>query len=834
MKNGLPWAIRFRVSAQSESRSRTALLGAVMSARAGGGASFPAGSGFGHGRPDRRTSRRLTWVALLLVLMLAAGLTTAQGPYNEYAGLVVDFGDGTIYTACVDLGPDGQATGEEVLRAAGLDILVEYSPMGGAICKISGESDTQGCDFPAEPCWCECMGSPCVYWAYHHLVDGQWEYSTVGASTYVVHGGDVEGWAWGAGTLSQGAQPPVIPFEDLCATATATPTATHTPSPTTPPPPTATPTATWPPTATSTWTPTATPVPTPTWTPLPTATWTPWPTFTPTPTPTQTSTPTPQPTELSSPAPQPTDTPSPTHTAAIVATPTARAPVPQPSTTASARALYRGRTYLPAIERGPGEGAGAAPAVTATPVNEPRATPAASLINSPPASPPTRDQPVIGAPGPAVAPPPIARTRYRRPRPLPLRFQSLAEKADAAQPAEPSAEVTTDYIAVASLILLLSLALGWQHQWRARPRRFWHSRSDGDRPDVAQSGPASRARTSSHGHPLQPSRTAGQAARRWPTTRRHLLGLAIYFLSAASGVVALLYPFLIEIAPAGPLGAVNTARGQDTPLLLTALVSFCFIALLVEIQGQTVSSKLVALLGVLVAINAVLRFVEVGIPGPGGFSPVFFLIVLTGYVYGGRFGFLLGALTMLVSALITGGVGPWLPGQMFTAGWVGLTAPLVRPLARLMAAREGSKRELVILAAFSGAWGLAFGLIMNLWFWPFMAGPATQSWQVGLGLREGLRRYAAFYLATSLVWDLFRLGGNVLLTVAFGTPTLHALRRFRQRFTFEYSPLETTMARPATTNPASLAAIWRHDNGQSSLGRRAYQESVTGSSAFRI
>ena len=26
-------------------------------------------------------------------------------------------------------------------------------------------------------------------------------------------------------------------------------------------------------------------------------------------------------------------------------------------------------------------------------------------------------------------------------------------------------------------------------------------------------------------------------------------------------------------------------------------------------------------------------------------------------------------MTMFVSALITGGVGPWLPGQMITAGW---------------------------------------------------------------------------------------------------------------------------------------------------------------------
>ena len=47
---------------------------------------------------------------------------------------------------------------------------------------------------------------------------------------------------------------------------------------------------------------------------------------------------------------------------------------------------------------------------------------------------------------------------------------------------------------------------------------------------------------------------------------------------------------------------------------------------------------------------------------------------LAGYIFGARFGFLLGVMTLLVSALLTGGVGPWLPYQMFTAGWIGLTS----------------------------------------------------------------------------------------------------------------------------------------------------------------
>ena len=42
---------------------------------------------------------------------------------------------------------------------------------------------------------------------------------------------------------------------------------------------------------------------------------------------------------------------------------------------------------------------------------------------------------------------------------------------------------------------------------------------------------------------------------------------------------------------------------------------------------------------------------------------------------GSRLGFMMGALTMLVSGPLTaGGIGPWTPYQMMAAGWVGLGA----------------------------------------------------------------------------------------------------------------------------------------------------------------
>jgi energy-coupling factor transport system substrate-specific component len=197
-------------------------------------------------------------------------------------------------------------------------------------------------------------------------------------------------------------------------------------------------------------------------------------------------------------------------------------------------------------------------------------------------------------------------------------------------------------------------------------------------------------------------------------------------------------------------------------------------------------SKTVATLGVLVAINSVLRFVEVAIPGPGGFTPTFAPIILAGYVFGARFGFLFGAFTFFASALITGGVGPWLPYQMTAAGWMGMSAGLLGLL--LPAAPRRRRRETWLLGAFGFVWGFLYGAIMNLYSWPLAAGPADQYWTPGIGLSDTIGRYAVFYAATSLWWDFAGALGNVALILALGAPLIGAFVRFRRRLEVRVEP----------------------------------------------
>jgi len=258
--------------------------------------------------------------------------------------------------------------------------------------------------------------------------------------------------------------------------------------------------------------------------------------------------------------------------------------------------------------------------------------------------------------------------------------------------------------------------------------------------------------------------------------RQRVLTLTIYGLSGLIGLAAFAYPFFLPITPVAAISSEVTP--PNTPLLTMVLIVLCLVVLLIEVQGQTVSAKVVAALGLLVAATSILRFVETAVPGPAGFSPVFVPILLAGYVFGARFGFLMGTLTLLTSALVTGGVGPWLPYQMFAAGWVGLTAGWLPHPQRPAAV-------LTLLLLFGFVWGMAYGLVLNLYFWPFIIGDPAMSWAAATGWRESLSSYAAFYLATSLYWDLTRAAGNVLLLLVVALPTIRALARFRDRFRFD-------------------------------------------------
>lgn len=200
----------------------------------------------------------------------------------------------------------------------------------------------------------------------------------------------------------------------------------------------------------------------------------------------------------------------------------------------------------------------------------------------------------------------------------------------------------------------------------------------------------------------------------------------------------------------------------------------------VEVLGRRMDTRLLAVIAAIAALDSVLRLLLV--TGVGGFSPIFLLILCCGYALGAQAGYLCGAITMLVSALVTAGVGPWLPYEMMATGWVGMAAGLVglaRPAGRVR------RRDLIVLATTGVVAGFAYGAVMDVWDWTFFRGAPGIGYLPGMPPGAAALRFAHFYLATSLVYDSFRAAGNAILVLLVAAPVLGALLRLRRRYTVE-------------------------------------------------
>jgi energy-coupling factor transport system substrate-specific component len=195
----------------------------------------------------------------------------------------------------------------------------------------------------------------------------------------------------------------------------------------------------------------------------------------------------------------------------------------------------------------------------------------------------------------------------------------------------------------------------------------------------------------------------------------------------------------------------------------------------VLIATDDLGSKNVAFLGILSALIAALR--PLGI-GAIGIEPMWFALILAARVMGPTFGFLLGALSMSLSALLTGGIGPWLGYQVFAAALIGFGVGAIPQKIR------GGK-ELFALATYGVLAAEFFGILMDLQFWPWSLGAGTElSFVAGAPLNQNLSHFFQYHFISSLAWDLPRAILTVTLIAIAGKPALNALRRARHKAAF--------------------------------------------------
>lgn len=185
-----------------------------------------------------------------------------------------------------------------------------------------------------------------------------------------------------------------------------------------------------------------------------------------------------------------------------------------------------------------------------------------------------------------------------------------------------------------------------------------------------------------------------------------LRSAVVLVLVSIAGLAMFCWPLLTRHA------ATDTAHVTDAPIIFAVTLPLLVVVVLAEFADGGMDSKALAMLGVLSAVDAALR--PTG-GGTGGIETVFFLLILAGRVFGPGFGFVLGCTSLFASALLTAGVGPWLPFQMLCSAWIGMGAGLLPRRVR-------GRREIVMLVGYGVLVAYLFGALMNLYGWPFLAG----------------------------------------------------------------------------------------------------------------
>lgn len=273
---------------------------------------------------------------------------------------------------------------------------------------------------------------------------------------------------------------------------------------------------------------------------------------------------------------------------------------------------------------------------------------------------------------------------------------------------------------------------------------------------------------------------------------------AVLVLASVAGLAVILWPLLVT-----PSGA-EFGDVVESPLLLIGILPVVVLTVLAQMSEGGMDSKALAMLGVLAAVNAALRPLGAGL---GGVETVFFLLILAGRVYGAGFGFALGCISLFASALLTAGVGPWLPFQMLTSAWIGLGAGLLPK-------RVTWRVEIAMLAAYGALSAYIFGALMNIWFWPMLAGASSQDGALafipGDSVLENLKRFLVFTLVTSTGgWDTGRAVTNVVAILVLGPAILAVLRRavrkasFGAPVSFGYAASESCASSPDSSSRSS-------------------------------
>ena len=186
----------------------------------------------------------------------------------------------------------------------------------------------------------------------------------------------------------------------------------------------------------------------------------------------------------------------------------------------------------------------------------------------------------------------------------------------------------------------------------------------------------------------------------------------------------------------------------------------CMVPFFLVFESRKPKARELVTIAVLCAIGVAGRSAFFMLPQ---FKPVMALVIISGVAFGGETGFLVGAVTMMVSNVLFS-QGPWMPWQMFSMGIIGFLAGVCFRKGLL----RRSRGSLATFGAFAAV--ILYGGIMN----PasaIMYSSASLNWEVILA-----------YYVSGLPMDLIHAAATVIFLLIAAEPMLEKLDRIKVKY----------------------------------------------------
>ncbi|MDR1094230.1 MAG: ECF transporter S component [Clostridiales bacterium] len=202
-------------------------------------------------------------------------------------------------------------------------------------------------------------------------------------------------------------------------------------------------------------------------------------------------------------------------------------------------------------------------------------------------------------------------------------------------------------------------------------------------------------------------------------------------------------------------------------LIAAAVALLACVPFFVSFERRQKTSREIMVIAVMTGISVLGRFVFAPLPG---FKPVTAVVIIAAISLGGEAGFIIGALSAIVSNIYFG-QGPWTPFQMFSWGALGFLAGLAAKIT--VPDKEGGrisvmeKRWALIVAGIVG--GALYSMLMDVW--TVLAAEGT----------FGLPRYWAA-VAAALPWVIVYAASNIVFLLLLTKPFVKKLERIKIKY----------------------------------------------------